>query len=360
MSSFFKVCIPKVTHRGAGLGNELIPWARAIVASNVLGANVLLPAFGFNQRKYWRHFGTPRRDWVTHKIIETVLPEFEFTVNDFLDGGGDSLSEAIQCFSIKHKLSDRHAWAFTTQGMWGSYHHIREAKEHMKAMLYLSKFAPKNLHKIKSRLDSTKLTIGMHIRLGDFQKPLNTENYRGKFNASLPMQWYVNIVKSITQQLGDTVQFLVVSDGSLEQLSPLLEECINVVTTLDIPDSDISDMLALAESDLLICSVSSYSCWSAFLSDTPYIWFEPNLQQIDGYYSIWGNLSDQIKSGSYTKKHTEFTKENLDGLSMRGIPVSLEGIIPENLLLSINDKRKSLRFDNDLIHYGVLPIEEHI
>jgi hypothetical protein len=350
-----KYSLPHVSGHGAGLGNELIPWARAFVSGTVLGAKTLAPAFGLNIRNYSRHFGTPRTDWITHRVIENALPRFEFTEADFYKYGGDSLSDAVRRFGETHNLNERKAWVLTTQGMWGGYRHVIEAREFVRSTLYLSRFAAPNLAKIKARLNPKLITVGLHVRLGDFQPPKNLDEYRGKFNASLPLQWYINIAQSIRSQLGDQVQFLVVSDGTAVQLAPLLNVC-NAITTMDIPDSDVSDMLALADADLLVCSVSSYSAWAAFLSNAPYLWFEPNLQQIDGYYSIWGHEARQQHADGYTRKAIQEIGGADHAYTARGLPVSMNGFIPERIC-SLLEKKSSYQLASDLVNYGVVPLQ---
>jgi hypothetical protein len=351
-----KLCVPHVIRRGSGLGNELIPWARTLVAGAVLGARVLPPAFGINKRKYRRHFNTPHFDWITHRVIEQILPRFEFTEADFYEYGGDCLSDTIRYYAIKHKLAERAAWVWTTQGMWGGYRHVIEARELLRSTLYLSHFAASNLAKIHSRLDPKRITVGMHVRLGDFQSAIHPNEYRGRFNVTLPLQWYINIAQSLCTQLDKKVQFLVVSDGTIEQLAPLLEVC-DAVTTLDISDSDVSDMLALAGADLLVCSVSTYSGWSAFLSDSPYLWFEPNLQKFDGYYSIWGHEERQLQPGSYTRKSMDEIEASRIQYPIRGLPISIDGIIPPGLVETLINKQIQKQSACDLLYYGVIPIE---
>jgi hypothetical protein len=44
--------IPRILgHRGAELGNELFPWAKAFLAGQALGARVMHPAWGLNRRR---------------------------------------------------------------------------------------------------------------------------------------------------------------------------------------------------------------------------------------------------------------------------------------------------------------------
>jgi len=351
-----RFCLPRVRGRGAGLGNELIPWARAAVAGHVLGARILAPAFGLNSRPYRRFFNTPRLDWLGHRVLERALPCFEFTESDYLAFGGASLSDAIHGFAEKHRLAERSRWVWATEGMWGGYRHLVEAREFVVSKLYLSRRTASNLAIVRSRLDPARMTVGMHVRLGDFLPTSEVQSFQGKFSVSLPLDWYVNIARSIVTRLGDRVQFLVVSDGSPQQLAPLLESC-NAITTLDIPDSDISDMLALARTDLLVCSVSSYSAWAAFLSDAPYLWFEPNLQKIGGYYSIWGHEPGQLDPAGPTRKamvhdcdpETRFRHA-------RGLPVDLNGVLPDSLFVRLEERGLSMRPEFDLICHGAVPI----
>ena len=77
MQSPLRYCLPRVRKRGYGLGNELIPWARAFIASELLGARLLPPAFGLNRRGYWRHFRTLPDDWIYHRALQKILPVVE-------------------------------------------------------------------------------------------------------------------------------------------------------------------------------------------------------------------------------------------------------------------------------------------
>lgn len=348
--------IPRVSGRGAGLGNELVPWARAFVAGATLGAKTLAPAFGLNARKYWRHFGTPRYDWLSHRTLERVLPRFEFTEADFITYGGDCLSDAVRRYGEHHRLGERSAWVLLTRGMWGGYRHVIEARAFVRSTLTLSRFAAANLATIRARLDRDRITVAMHVRLGDFSAPQSErslDTYRGRFNVSLPLAWYINVARRLRDALGAKAQFLIVSDGTTEQLAPLIDSC-EAVTTMDIPDSDVSDLLALADADLLVCSTSSYSAWAAFLSDAPYIWFEPNLQKTDGYYSIWGHETRQRHHDSYTGRAIATLKTEKNALAGRGFVSPYDGTLPVELFSRLVIRHEMRRTESDLVCYGVL------
>jgi hypothetical protein len=136
-----RLCIPKVTGRGAGLGNELVPWCRSFLAAQVIGAQSLPPAFGLNPRRYGAHFGTRPWDWLAHRAATRILPTFEFTESDYLASGCDDVTEALRTFAERHDLFARRAFVLTTGGMWGGIRHIAAAREFVRSTLYGSRYA---------------------------------------------------------------------------------------------------------------------------------------------------------------------------------------------------------------------------
>jgi hypothetical protein len=293
-----RYCLARVGKRGHGLGNELVPWARAFLASQVLGARLLPPAFGLNRREYWRHFRTPPDDWIYNRAIEQLLPTVCFTEADYREHGGDDVVTALRSFASAHNLQRRSAYLFVTEGLWGGFYHIQAAREFMRATLYQSRFAARNLLQLRERIDPEKMLIGMHVRLGDFKPAVEAAEHHRFANVSLPLEWFCNIADSLRAALGDALQFLLVSDGTAEQLRPLMSR-VPCITTGDLPDGDCSDALALADSDLLVCSASTYSHLAAFLSDSPYAWFAPNLyRHPEGCYSIGNPEADLARPGS--------------------------------------------------------------
>ena len=338
-----RICIPQVRNRGYGLGNELIPWARTILAAQLLDAHCLPPAFGLNRRRYWRHFGTSRLDWVRNRTLPYLLPRVEFTEADWRRHGAGDVLPALRAFAAEHRLLERSVYAFTTTGMWGGYRHIEAARMHMRALLQTSRYAGRNLVRLGARLDPALVTVGMHVRFGDFRPAQGVQDYRGLWNTALPMEWYVNVARSLQRMFATGVQFLVVSDGSADQLRPLLE-AVPCITTGDMPDADCSDLLALSQADLLVCSISSYSQWAAFLSEAPYLWFAPSLQKHgDGRGSIWG--------GSFASENASAA----DALP-RGIAVGLAGELPPGLGEWVHQRRDFLRPERDLVRGGYAPL----
>lgn len=351
-----RFCLARVRTQGHGLGNELVPWARAFLASQVLDARLLPPAFGLNRREYWRDFRTAPDDWLYNRAIERLLPVVQFTETDWLEHGGDDVVAALRRFAETRRLHRRPAYVLVTEGLWGGFHHVQAARDFMRATLYGSRFAPRNLLRLRERIDPEKLLIGMHVRLGDFRPPAPGGDYRLTANVALPLEWFRNIALSLQRQLGGQLQFLLVSDGKREQLQPLLDS-FPCITSSDLPDRDCSDVLALADADLLVCSASTYSHLAAFLSDSPYLWFAQNLyRHPEGCYSAGNPAADFQRPGSARMRAlNEFAHTTGPWIS-RGIGVDIDGAVPASLIGTLQHRRAWRRWQSDLMRSGVSPV----
>ncbi len=348
-----RYCMPRVRRKGYGLGNEIVPWARAYLASQVLGARLLPPSFGLNRREYWRHFRSAPDDWIYHRALEHLLPVVEFGEADYLQHGGGDVVEALRSFAAANELQRRSAYLLVTDGLWGGWHHIRAAREFVRATLYQSRFAGRNLLRLRQRIDPDKVLVGMHVRLGDFKPAQSPDAYRCVPNMALPLEWFQNVARNLRQALGDQVQFLLITDGSPQQLQPLLD-MVPCITTGDMADSDCSDALALASCDLLVCSVSTYSVLAAFLSDAPYLWFEPNLfQHPQGCYSLGDPLEDGGRADSPRQRALHDLEQAPRAPRTRGIPVGVDGILPPALGEALLQHRALQRWQVDLVRGGM-------
>ncbi len=351
-----RFCIPRVRTRGHGLGNELVPWARAFLAAQVLHARLLPPAFGLNRRVYWKHFGTSPDDWIYHRAIQRLMPIVEFNEADYVAHGGGNVVSALQSFAAAHGLHRRHLFALVTDGLWGGYSHVQAAREFMRSTLYRSRYAPGNLLRLQARLDPNRIIVGMHVRLGDFAAPAALADYRRAANTSLPIQWFVNVAGHLQQAFGDDWQLLLVSDGGPEPLRPLLDRFPCIITA-DIPNGDCSDALALSQADLLVCSASSYSSLAAMLSDSPYLWFSGNLHaHPEGCYSLHGDSSTSVPQNQRTRAAIAHFQSRLAPGGSRGTAVDADGAIPTTALEAAARRRDWRRWELDLVRGGVTPI----
>lgn len=309
-------------HGGYGLGNDLIPWAKAYIISQELGAILLHPAWGNNPRRYSKYFRTSCLDHQWYRVLVHTMPRLRFDEKDFRRIGVNDFAEASKIFGQEQQLYSRKHYILEITGFWGAFRGLETAKDFVLSCLLNTAFTQENLFIINKRLTREKLTIGIHVRLGDFY-PAGTVDYCGAEQVSIPLQWYCDICDQLDAHFGEErLQIVVCSDGLRNQLLPLIERN-NVFFVSELGNSDISDLIALINADLLVCSISSYSMWAAFLSQSSYIWYLPNLVETDS-----GLANRFIRSLGIQSSHICLSSS----MSARGIALGNKQLLPEYLL----------------------------
>ncbi len=319
-----RYCLPRVNRQGHGL-DGLVPWARAFLAAQVLDATLLPPAFDLHRCGYWRdlHPSLYRRFY--HRAVEQSLPKVEFTEADYLAHGGGDVVPTLHSFARAHRLARRAMWVFVTAGSWGGFHHVRAARDFMRSMLYRSRYTAQNLLRLRARVDVNKVLVGMQVWLSGFNPPAALGDPRCAVNPAPPLDWFCGIARSLQQALGDQAQFLLVSNGSREQLQPLLES-FPCITTGDLSCGDCSDVIALADADLLVCSPCVSSHLAVVLSDSPHLWFAPN----------------------------RYTHRRDGDLGGRAVAIDVDGAVPGALIELLRRRHAGRRWEHDLVRSGVI------
>lgn len=342
--------IVPVTHgRGAGLGNELILWAKAFLISRSLGARLLHPAWGLNQRRYWRYFGSTRMDYPINLIVRKALPTIRFTEADYLRFGGNDYLDSFEKFSKEQKIAERATYAFEVDGLWGGPGMLGPARDFIRSQLYNTRWTQNNLFQLSRIVGESRIKIGVHVRLGDFNAPVKPGSYAGQFNTALPMDWYIGVMENLNDHFGGDAVFVITSDASDSGIQPMLEK-FPCVTTNHFDHADVSDLLTLASCDFLICSVSSFSMWAAFLGEMPYAWFGPQLSEHGGIRSIWGHQVSEQHPNSFTSQ----ARAKVAGKQIgRGVSLGFGDEIPRNILCHLDSVLALKQRETDLVKYGV-------
>lgn len=352
-----RVCLPEPFGRGAGLGNELFPWSKAFMASQELGVPFWQPAWGLNSREYWRDFDTSQLDWVAHRLSRKILPVVRFDEEAYLATGRVDFGEAIAVFARQH-LEARSNYILSVGGMWGGFRSIERARPFVLSRLLSARNAKENLYQVQKQVDQNQLLVAVHIRRGDFSSEKNdATQYQGVFNVALPLEWYMETCGELKKRFQNRIRFVLLTDAQPEEVKPFLE-VFDPITTFHLNGTACSDLLMLASADLLVCSVSSYSMWGAFLSGKPYLWFANNLQTHQAHVSIWGHESGQQKEHSSTRVSLEVALSNAfwePGKNYRGVPVKSAGEMPMGLFDSLENDLLLKNPNRDLIQYGVAP-----
>jgi len=360
-----RICIPQTFgRRGAGLGNELFPWTKSFLASHVLQAQLFHPAWGLNRREYYRYFATSRLDWLAQEIVRKALPVIRFEEADYWNTGRRDFQEAVSEFARSRELHQRRHFVFSVGGLWGGFYSIRRGRVFILAQLLKARRSVENVHAIMCQREEGKALIAVHIRRGDFRPADSVADYRGQFNVSLPIEWYMETCRSIKREMGSQVQFLLLTDAPANEVQTFIDE-FRPLTSFHLKDTACSDLLLMAFSDSIVCSVSTYSMWGAFLSNTSYLWFAPSLQTHGGYGSLWGNEPSQSTPSGTTARNLQYVhKANLTFSELnwtgRGIPIDFDGAVPSSFCNGLLSNLKKQEIERDLIFYGVVRLPDSV
>ena len=233
---------------GAGLGNILFPWARALV---------------YAQENHCIRIQTT---WKNLKIGTFLRKEKDkrlyfdlFTEKDGISGFKKfwllNFSKQVKYFRGMNNL-------FTS--FKGKQFYIKEE--------LLKIVSP---HHCKNALKFNANSIGIHIRMGDFIRPDDEQTLRnGAWNYRLPIKWYQRIIEKINEK--SDLPICIFSDADEEDLQALLK--LKNCRTVHF-GSAISDLIALSNSKVLVSSGSTFSMWASFLGQMPTIWFPGQMRQ---------------------------------------------------------------------------------
>jgi hypothetical protein len=336
--------------RGAGLGNEIVPWAKSWIAATELGLRSMKPRWLFNRYGYADAFGWHRRELV-RELLRTVgrdhitVTEAMYRSTGCIDYGS-AISNLARSEGWQSPLSLRH------EGMWGGKLALARARTFLLEQVLSAPGVLASMYRQQSpNPDSDhRIDVAVHFRAGDF---LDGELVPGKFNVLLPYDWYSSVLAAFVRAASGTrIRLTLVTDDPGSVVAVRLRDRFNMYCPESSSHSSVlNDLMTLVQADVVICSVSSFSLLASFLSDKPYIWHLPQLTDHEVARSIWGAEPAQI-SGT--------TAENLLHISdfgplYRGYALAEGDPIPEPLMhhlmdiVQLRDRRK------DLIYYGVVP-----
>jgi len=241
------VLLPK-----SGLGNKLYVWAQAYSFAYLNQLKVL--EFGWTQpslgsiirrersiRLYLGQFRSPK--------IEDLLLLLKNSLKSkpFINPPLELFPEKI----YRNQL-------FIFQGLANldtlkpdnSFEQLKSLRDFLKISLF-----QRISDRMKKKLQKTIPTlIGIHVRRGDF--------------ASTPwltsLDYFIGRIKQIREVAANCLPVTIFSDGTDEELAPLLD--MPKVQRAD-PNPDIVDLLLLSQSKILVTSpASTFSNWAAFFS----------------------------------------------------------------------------------------------
>ena len=241
--------------RGVGLANCLFPWARCVVASKRFGLIRIASTWPQLCHRQWLRRDRDKRCYA-----------------DLFDETGQAVSGArrLALLSAGRRINERD---FLTQpsayssgivvfsGIDGYFSDILRDYSLVREALIAST-RKQHLAGLEA---GPPAEICTHVRLGDF---LSGDD-GSRLHTRQPMSWYVRVISEIRRKLDFNIRVRVFSDGSDEELRPLL--ALPNVERVSF-GSSVADLLALSSARVLLASGSTFSMWAAYLGRMPVIW----------------------------------------------------------------------------------------
>jgi hypothetical protein len=249
-----------------GLGHSLLAWARCHIWCQRNNIPMLAPSWLHIKHRVGPFLRGERDDRLYHRLfcfddyikgwrrlwLLNILPHLSADHHD-LSSWMKSAEKGVVVFRNQSQLNEETYFSEVV----GHGHMLRSALEKMTC----AEFRPSN---------NFNSHIALHIRMGDFGKPLSIDELRaGRKNSSIPVEWFVYILMCLRERLGD-VRAIVYSDGDDLSLTKLL--CLPNVSRAP-QQSSVTDMLSISRATILISSGSGFSMWGSFLGDVPRICF---------------------------------------------------------------------------------------
>ena len=256
-------CYPQIGR--AGLGNCMLPWARAVVFAQKNSLPMLAP-----QWVQPRLGAVLRREKVTRFYLN------EFTNEGYLKGFREWLilnraNKVGEDVAAEHGAGSNESGRSTVIVFEGLRNYFRDLWHHHEVVreeLYKI-VAPQILQKVALIREPY---IAMHVRRGDVNIPVLMDKHY------TPLDWFVAAAKTIRREAAwRDLPIHVVSDGHEHELTGLLAVPNCRLVTLG---SAIGDMLLLAKARLLFASAhSTFSMWGSYLGRVPALYYPSKMDE---------------------------------------------------------------------------------
>lgn len=255
----------------AGLGNLLFPWARAEVFARQHGLPVLAP------------------QWTQPKIGPLLRREkdLRYYTGLFSNAGcvrglrrwwiayrAEHVSEELGPRALRNPPQRRpRAVVFSGEGAWFEPLH---AHREFVARRLIEILSGSTRNQLDVSTDRTPY-VAAHVRRGDMKTLAHREPFPlGHWAHTPSIEWFVGAVHAVREAAGTAIPIKVFSDGTDEQLRPLLS--LPGVHRAA-PNPSVVDILLLSRARAVITSgSSSFSSWGVFLGGLPSLWY-PQLRK---------------------------------------------------------------------------------
>ena len=244
----------------AGLGNQLFPLMKAHVFAHINGLPIVVTNYRQIKIGPWlrneKHKRYYRGDFIFEK--NRIMALFaKRKIRKKLIGVLESEPP------IKKIERDKtSSYIFTAIPHWDNlFAGLRENRE-LTIQLFWKLLRPE----IKEKLATlSNPCIGIHVRMGDFRKLKENEDFRMVGAVRTPESYFIDMIEKIRGIHGSTLPVSVFTDGYKKELNQLFSlENIQIVEG----NNDLVDLLLLSRSKIIVTSAgSTFSYWSGFLSN---------------------------------------------------------------------------------------------
>lgn len=337
--------VPKlISPRGAGLGNEVFPWAKAYLGAKALNLKLVAPPWRVNPRRYDRELDAAPFDAIKYFALRG-LPAVDINAEMINSTQRFDYFEAVS--SLAPRILDQNAiTALHSSGMHGGYLGIRRSRAFLRRQILGTASALAAIEQLDASNDAG-VRIGVHIRGGDFSSTNQVTS--GVFNEQLPLDWYVDAVQSLAKALSIPALVFLATDTPSSVISAAMTVSGTPPRTLAV--DSVGDLAVLASCDVIISSVSSFSMLAIFLSDASYVWHEHQLGETGGWLSIWGHEESNAGGGRTAQAVKQQPEEKVH--VRRGVAQGEAHVWRRGFLDQLEYRARARRSFDDLIYYGV-------
>jgi len=339
----------QISPHGAGLGNEIFPWAKAHIGAVANGAAEVEPAWRLGPYSFGDDLRGTYRSALRHNVTSHVIPHADFDAADYLATGCIDYAQALQAAISAGALDTSRPVVRHTSRMAGGYLGIASARDYLRSRLLGGADAQRSTDAVRSAGDHT-ITLGIHVRRGDFAAtPRAVEP--GAFNATMPLPWFINAARDLATRAELPVTVVLASDDPSLALDPL--DLGTDQPVLRPGASALGDLAALAACDVVLPSISSFSMLALFLGSARYAWPREHLHREGDWLSIWGG---EAQGWGQIVTAQNATHYDPDPAGPRGVPLAVGEPWPDPLVADLSEGRSASSSPaRDLIYYGVVP-----
>jgi aromatic ring-cleaving dioxygenase len=259
----------------AGLGN----WLFCLMKAKVFAEMYQLPLIiiGYHQLKigpYLRFEKNKRKYGSFFTFQKNIFGEFLDSLMLFRYKNYLKIYEPRLVENDFYDFQKKQIYLFSEVPHWANYFDgLKQNRQLVKALFC------KNLNtSVKTIVSDAQVpAIGVHIRMGDYRKLKEGEDFAILGSVRTPETYFNSVIEQIRYIHNENLAVTVFTDGYENEL-PLLFKMPNVKLSKQNPD--IVDLILLSKSKLIITSAgSTFSYWAAFLSEAVIIMHPDHIHQ---------------------------------------------------------------------------------